>query len=49
MSAAERLAIATASLAADALYVSRYPNPQSTVEERAEFAKLVEALAGGVK
>jgi hypothetical protein len=48
MSAAERLAIATASLAADALYVSRYP-ALSTVEERAEFAKLVEALAGGAK
>ncbi|MDB5937482.1 MAG: hypothetical protein JWQ01_4826 [Massilia sp.] len=47
MSIAERNAIATASLYADAQYVSRYP-ALSTAEERAEFAKLVEALAGGV-
>lgn len=48
MSLTERLAIATASLYADAQYVSRYPNTPSTAEERAAFARLVEALAGGV-
>jgi hypothetical protein len=47
MSITERQAIATASLYADAQYVPLYP-ALSTAEERAAFAKLVEALAGGV-
>jgi hypothetical protein len=51
MSILERQAIATAATLGDALtpYVSRYPAmPGSTVEQRAQFAVLVERLTGGV-